>query len=113
MKKRFTETVAVDLGITAIKLFVAFRSLLVPIKAVLLNLLSVGGAFGLTVLVFQHGYGGRLFGLERPTEAIWGGVPVLGVATGVGLPMAYEGFLLRSRKAGFEQAGRHGPAHTE
>src|SRR5439155_1030433 len=64
LMKRFPETVALVLGITASMLFVAFRSLLVPIKAVLLNLLSVGGAFGLTVLVFQHGYGGRLFGLE-------------------------------------------------
>src|SRR5439155_1617561 len=60
LMKRFPETVALVLGITAIMLFVAFRSLLVPVKAVLLNLLSVGGAFGLTVLVFQHGYGGRL-----------------------------------------------------
>src|SRR5947209_4426703 len=77
LMKRFPETVALVLGITAIMLFVAFRSLLVPIKAVLLNLLSVGGAFGLTVLVFQHGYGGRLFGLEGPTQAIWAVVPVL------------------------------------
>jgi len=47
------------------------------VKAVLLNLLSVGGAFGLTVLVFQHGYGGRFFGLEGPPQAIWAVVPVL------------------------------------
>ncbi len=77
LMNRFPETVSLVLGITAIMLFVAFRSLLVPIKAVLLNLLSVGGAFGLTVLVFQHGYGGRVFGLEGPTQAIWAVVPVL------------------------------------
>src|SRR5437879_882651 len=69
--RRFPQTVGLVLGITAIMLFGAFRSLLVPLKAVLLNCLSVGASFGLTVLVFQHGYGGRLFGLEGPTEAIW------------------------------------------
>src|SRR5438445_758142 len=79
LMKRFPETVALVLGITAIMLFVAFRSLLVPIKAVLLNLLSVGGAFGLTVLAFQPAYAGRLFGLDGPTEAIWAVVPGLGV----------------------------------
>src|SRR5438034_3720660 len=47
---RFPGTVALVLGITAIMLFAAFRSLLVPVKAVLLNILSVGAAFGLTVL---------------------------------------------------------------
>src|SRR5439155_664615 len=75
--RRFPETMGLVLGITAIMLFAAFRSVLVPLKAVLLNCLSVGAAFGLTVLVFQHGYGGRLFGLEGPTEAIWAVVPVL------------------------------------
>src|SRR5881275_2511549 len=64
LMRQFPKTVGLVLGITAFMLFWAFRSLLVPVKAVLLNLLSVGGAFGLTVLVFQHGYGGRFFGLE-------------------------------------------------
>src|SRR3989449_3863697 len=107
LMKRFPETVALVLGITAIMLFVAFRSLLVPIKAVLLNLLSVGGAFGLTVLVFQHGYGGRLFGLEGPRQAIWAVVPGLVFAIVFGLSLDFEGFLLTRVKEGFDKTGRN------
>jgi len=113
LMRRFPETVALVLGITAIMLFVAFRSLLVPIKAVVLNLLSVGGAFGLTVLVFQHGYGGRLFGLEGPTEAIWAVVPVLVFAIVFGLSMDYEVFLLTRVKQVFDKTGRNDHATME
>src|SRR5207244_2381283 len=113
LMNRFPETVALVLGITAIMLFVAFRSLLVPIKAVLLNLLSVGGAFGLTVLVFQHGYGGRLFGLEGPTQAIWAVVPVLVFAIVFGLSMDYEVFLLTRVKEVFDKTGRNDHATME
>ncbi len=113
LMRRFPETVALVLGITAIMLFVAFRSLLVPIKAVVLNLLSVGGAFGLTVLVFQHGYGGRLFGLEGPTEAIWAVVPVLVFAIVFGLSMDYEVFLLTRVKEVFDKTGRNDHATME
>src|SRR6058998_3290526 len=113
LMKRFPDTVALVLGITAIMLFVAFRSLLVPIKAVLLNLLSVGGAFGLTVLVFQHGYGGRLFGLEGPTQAIWAVVPVLVFAIVFGLSMDYEVFLLTRVKEVFDKTGRNDHATME
>src|SRR3989449_1964269 len=113
LMKRFPETVALVLGITAIMLFVAFRSLLVPIKAVVLNLLSVGGAFGLTVLVFQHGYGGRLFGLDGPTQAIWAVVPVLVFAIVFGLSMDYEVFLLTRVKEGFDKTRRNDHATME
>ena len=113
LMRRFPETVALVLGITAIMLFVAFRSLLVPVKAVGLNLLSVGGAFGLTVLVFQHGYGGRLFGLEGPTEAIWAVVPVLVFAIVFGLSMDYEVFLLTRVKEVFDKTGRNDHATME
>lgn len=110
---RFPGTVGLVLGITAIMLFVAFRSLLVPVKAVLLNLLSVGAAFGLTVLVFQHGYGGRLFGLEGPTQAIWAVVPVLVFAIVFGLSMDYEVFLLTRVKEVFDKTGRNDHATME
>ena len=113
LMRRFPETVALVLGITAIMLFVAFRSLLVPIKAVVLNLLSVGGAFGLTVLVFQHGYGGGLFGLEGPTQAIWAVVPVLVFAIVFGLSMDYEVFLLTRVKEVFDKTGRNDHATME
>lgn len=111
--RRLPATVGFILGITAIMLFFAFRSLLVPLKAVLLNCLSVSGAFGVTVLVFQHGYGGSLFGLEGPTGAIWGVVPVLVFATVFGLSMDYEVFLLTRVKEVFDKTGRNDHATME
>jgi RND superfamily putative drug exporter len=110
---RFPGVVLLILGTTALMLFVAFRSLLVPLKAVLLNCLSVGAAFGVTVLVFQHGYGGRLFGLEGPTEAIFVVVPVLVFATVFGLSMDYEVFLLTRVKEVFDKTGRNDHATME
>src|SRR5881398_1464930 len=113
LMRQFPKTVGLVLGITAFMLFWAFRSLLVPVKAVLLNLLSVGGAFGLTVLVFQHGYGGRFFGLEGPTQAIWAVVPVLVFAIVFGLSMDYEVFLLTRVKEVFDKTGRNDFATME
>src|SRR3989441_587290 len=111
--RRFPETVGLVLAITAIMLFFAFRSLLVPLKAVLLNCLSVGASFGLTVLVFQEGYGGKRFGLEGPTEAIWVVVPVLVFAIVFGLSMDYEVFLLTRVKEVFDKTGRNDHATME
>jgi RND superfamily putative drug exporter len=101
------------LSVTAAMLFVAFRSLLVPLKAVLLNCVSVAAAFGVTVLVFQHGIGGALFGLEGPTEAIMVVVPVLVFATVFGLSMDYEVFLLTRVKEVFDKTGRNDHATME
>src|SRR3989442_8279599 len=95
------------LGLTAVMLFFAFGSLLVLLKAVLLNCLSVSAAFGLAVLVVQHGYGGWLFGLEGPTQAIWGVAPVLVFAKVFGLSMDYEVFLLTRVKEAFDGTRRN------
>ncbi|HEV8398934.1 MAG TPA: MMPL family transporter [Gemmatimonadales bacterium] len=111
--KRFPAIVGMILGVTAIMLFIAFRSLLVPLKAVVLNCLSVGAAFGVTVLVFQHGYGGSFFGLDGPTEAIFVVVPVLVFATVFGLSMDYEVFLLTRIKEVFDKTGRNDHATME
>jgi RND superfamily putative drug exporter len=111
--RRFPKTVGLVLAITAIMLFIAFRSLLVPLKAVLLNCLSVSASFGLTVLVFQEGYAGKLFGLEGPTEAIWVVVPVLVFAIVFGLSMDYEVFLLTRVKEVFDKTGRNDHATME
>ncbi len=58
---QFPYVVALIVITTAVMMFVAFQSILVPIKAVLMNCLSVAGAFGIMVLVFQFGVGARLF----------------------------------------------------
>ena len=110
---RFPGIIAMILGVTAIMLLLAFRSVLVPLKAVVLNCLSVGAAFGITVLVFQHGYGAGLFGLAGPTEAIFVVVPVLVFATVFGLSMDYEVFLLTRVKEVFDKTGRNDHATME
>jgi RND superfamily putative drug exporter len=91
------------LVVTAIMLAVAFRSVLVPIKAVVMNLLSVAGAFGLIVLVFQRGIGAEIFGLDGPTGAIFMVVPILVFAVAFGLSMDYEVFLLSRMKEAFDR----------
>jgi RND superfamily putative drug exporter len=111
--RRFPGIVAMILGVTAIMLFLAFRSVLVPLKAVVLNCVSVSAAFGITVLVFQHGYGASFFGLEGPTEAIFVVVPVLVFATVFGLSMDYEVFLLTRIKEVFDKTGRNDHATME
>jgi RND superfamily putative drug exporter len=111
--RRFPGIVTMILGVTAIMLLIAFRSVLVPLKAVVLNCVSVSAAFGITVLVFQHGYGASFFGLSGPTEAIFVVVPVLVFATVFGLSMDYEVFLLTRVKEVFDKTGRNDHATME
>jgi RND superfamily putative drug exporter len=111
--RRFPILVALVLVITAIAMFVAFQSVLVPLKAVVMNCLSVAGAFGLIVLVFQHGIGAGWFGLDGPTEAIFVLVPVLVFAVVFGLSMDYEVFLLARIKEAFDRSGRNSQATME
>jgi RND superfamily putative drug exporter len=110
---RFPLLVGVVVVTTAVMLFVAFQSILVPLKAVVMNCLSVAGAFGLIVLVFQHGVGSGLFGLRGPTEAIYVAVPVLVFAVVFGLSMDYEVFLLSRIKEIFDRTGRNRQATME
>ncbi|MGH3786967.1 MAG: MMPL family transporter [Pseudonocardiaceae bacterium] len=74
-------------------LMVVFRSIVVPLKAALMNLLSIGAAFGVLVAVFQWGWGADLLGVARdgPIESF---VPVIMFAILFGLSMDYEVFLL-------------------
>jgi RND superfamily putative drug exporter len=111
--RRFPVLIALVLVITAIAMFVAFQSVLVPLKAVVMNCLSVAAAFGLIVLVFQHGYGAALFRLDGPTEAIYVLVPVLVFAVVFGLSMDYEVFLLARIKEAFDRSGKNSQATME
>ncbi len=74
-------------------LVVVFRSILVPLKAALLNLLSIGAAFGVLVMVFQWGWGADLIGLES-TVPVLPFIPLFMFAILFGLSMDYEVFLL-------------------
>ncbi|MEP6559444.1 MAG: MMPL family transporter, partial [Nakamurella sp.] len=79
---------------TGIQLMRTFRSLLLPIKAVLLNLLSVAATFGVVVLFWQFGFGSEtIFGIES-TGAITFWVPLVSFAFLFGLSMDYEVFIL-------------------
>jgi RND superfamily putative drug exporter len=113
MLRRFPLLVALILAATAVMLAIAFRSVLIPIKAIILNTLSVSATFGLIVLVFQEGVGGRLLGLDGPTSAIFVAVPVLVFAVVFGLSMDYEVFLLSRIKEAFDRTGRNTEATME
>jgi RND superfamily putative drug exporter len=88
-------------------LLIGLRSLFAAVKAVLLNLLSVGASFGALVLVFQEGHGSKLFGLDGPTGTVYPIVPVLSFAIVFGLSMDYEVFLvarvLEERRGGLSE----------
>jgi RND superfamily putative drug exporter len=85
-----------------ILLMVVFRSLLVPLKAVIMNLLSIGAAYGVVVAVFQWGWGASLIGVDRegPIEA-W--APMMLFAIVFGLSMDYEVFLLSRMKEEYDR----------
>jgi RND superfamily putative drug exporter len=85
---------ALVVGATLLVLSIAFRSVLIPLKAVALNLLSVAASFGAVTLVFQDGFGSRLLGLPRPLDGGFPIVPVLVFGIVFGLSMDYEVFLV-------------------
>jgi RND superfamily putative drug exporter len=97
---------AVVLG-SLLALLIGLRSLFAALKAILLNLLSVGASFGALVLVFQEGHGSKLFGLDGPTGTIFPIVPILSFAIVFGLSMDYEVFLvarvLEERRRGLSE----------
>jgi putative drug exporter of the RND superfamily len=78
--------------LSALLLFVMFRSLVIPVQAALMNLLSIGGAIGVTVLVFQEGWLASVIGIEKGPIEPW--IPVLMFAVVFGLSMDYEVFLI-------------------
>jgi putative drug exporter of the RND superfamily len=89
---------------TLLVLSLAFRSVLIPVKAVALNLLSVAAAYGAVAIVFQHGLGARLVGLPSPMH---GGFPILPIVVFCivfGLSMDYEVFIV-ARIADGRRAG--------
>ena len=95
---------AVVLLLSFVLLMAVFRSLLVPLKAVLMNLLSIGAAYGAVVAVFQWGWGASLIGLggSAPIDP-W--LPVMMFAIVFGLSMDYEVFLLSRVKEEYDRTG--------
>ncbi|HEX2312843.1 MAG TPA: MMPL family transporter [Thermomonospora sp.] len=93
-------------------LVVAFRALLVPVKAALMNLLSIGASYGVVTAVFQWGWGVELFGLDQAVP-IMSFVPLFMFALIFGLSMDYEVFLLSRIKEEYDRTGDpHGSVVT-
>ncbi|MFE7854551.1 MMPL family transporter [Streptomyces sp. NPDC057403] len=90
---RLPVIVAVVVAAAFLLLLTVFRSLLVALKAALLNLLSIGAAYGVVVAVFQWGWGGSLLGVYEPVP-VESYVPMMMFAIVFGLSMDYEVFLL-------------------
>jgi RND superfamily putative drug exporter len=89
------------LVLTYLLLLRAFRSALLPLKAVLLNVLSVAATYGLLVVVFEWGLGSTLLGLHRVAQ-IEGWIPIFLFAMLFGLSMDYEVFLVTRMREGWE-----------
>ncbi|HKE72382.1 MAG TPA: MMPL family transporter [Acidimicrobiales bacterium] len=102
--QRLPVFIGIVLVLSFLLLMVVFRSVLVPLKAVIMNLLSVGAAYGVMVAVFQWGWGKDLFGLGKdgPIEA-W--VPMMLFAVIFGLSMDYEVFLLSRIREEYDRTG--------
>ncbi len=92
------------LGLSFVLLMVVFRSLVVPLKAILMNLLSVGAAYGLMVAVFQKGWGADLLGLQK-VDFVEAWVPLFLFAVLFGTSMDYHVFLLSRIRERFDQTG--------
>ncbi len=105
------------LGLSCIVLMIAFRSLVVALVSIALNLLSVGAAYGLLTLVFLHGVGAGLFGFQR-VDVIEAWVPLFLFSVLFGLSMDYQVFLLSRIRERYDQehstadAVAHGVAST-
>ncbi len=107
VKERLPKVIlGVILG-SLLALLLGLRSLFAAVKAILLNLLSVGVSFGALVFVFQEGHGSRIFGLHEPTGYVFPIVPILSFAIVFGLSMDYEVFLvarvLEERRRGLSE----------
>jgi uncharacterized membrane protein YdfJ with MMPL/SSD domain len=92
------------LGLSFVLLTVVFRSIVVAATSIVLNLLSVGAAYGLVILVFLHGIGSGLLGFQR-VDAIEAWVPLFLFSVLFGLSMDYQVFLLSRIKERYDQTG--------
>jgi RND superfamily putative drug exporter len=98
--------IGIVLFLSFVLLLVLFRSIVVPLSAIAMNLLSVGAAYGALVLVFQHDFLHQVFGFEKlDVIAFW--VPLLLFAVLFGLSMDYHVFLLSRIRERFDDTGKN------
>jgi RND superfamily putative drug exporter len=102
MKSKLPYVVAFVLVLAFALMLIAFRSIVVALKAIVLNLLSVGAAYGILVLVFQHGVGKGLLGFSS-TTGISPVVPLLLFVILFGLSMDYHVFIVSRIREAFDR----------
>jgi RND superfamily putative drug exporter len=100
----FPYVLAFVLVLTLVLLTRAFRSIVLPIKAALLNLVSLGAAFGIVVFIFQEGHGSSLWNITA-TQAITAWIPLMIFAFLFGLSMDYEVFMLTRMREAYDETG--------
>ena len=100
----FPYALGLVLLLTLILLARAFRSIVLAVKAVLLNLLSLTAAFGIVVFIFQQGHGSSLWGVAA-TQSITAYIPVMIFAFLFGLSMDYEVFMLSRMREAYDETG--------
>ncbi|HXH22912.1 MAG TPA: MMPL family transporter [Dehalococcoidia bacterium] len=104
MKEYLPVVIGFVLALSFALLTLVFRSIVIPVKAIIMNLLSVGAAYGLLVAVFQEGFGASLLGFETvDTVVAW--LPVFLFAVLFGLSMDYHVFLLSRIQERFQHSG--------
>ena len=101
---KLPQMILIIIGLSFVLLLLAFRSILLPLKAAFVNLLSVAAAYGVVTAVFQEGWGASLIGLDGPVP-IQSFVPLFMFAILFGLSMDYEVFLLSQVKEHYEEDG--------
>ncbi len=106
---RFWSVVMTVVAVTMLALLAGFRSVLIAVKAVALNLVSVAAAFGAVVLVFQDGIGIRFLGMSAPLDGTFSAIPLMVFCVVFGLSMDYEVFLV----ARVAEARRNGADDSE
>ncbi len=97
------------LGLSFLLLMVVFRSLVVPVKAIIMNLLSVGAAYGLMVVVFERGVGAGVLGF-RQIDTVEAWIPLFLFSVLFGLSMDYHVFLLSRIREHFDLTGDNNKA---
>jgi RND superfamily putative drug exporter len=100
----FPYLLAFVLLLTFVLLARAFRSIVLPLKAAILNLLSLAAAFGIIVFIFQMGHGSSLWGIDA-TQAITAWIPLMIFAFLFGLSMDYEVFMLSRMREAYDETG--------
>jgi putative drug exporter of the RND superfamily len=100
----FPYVLAFVMILTLVLLARAFRSIVLPIKAVVLNLLSLAAAFGIIVFIFQEGHGSSLWNISA-TQAVTAWIPLMIFAFLFGLSMDYEVFLISRMREAYDETG--------